>query len=307
METQALAKVSSAMSIADVRQMANDVAASGLMKDIRTPEAAFTLMMLCQAEGMHPIQALRRYHIIEGKPAMRADAMLSDYLRAGGTVEWVATTHERCEAVFTARGARPVTITWTIEDAKRADLAGKTNWKRYPAQMLRARTVSDGVRMTDPGIVAGIYTPEEVADFDDDKLTYTPPPKEAPAVARATTDTKVEAERKPANDVEGACADVAKPAELDPVTVKRVQTAVSGLKLAETGDSSALLASAGDAGARREVLRVIRLNWITALVGRKIGSVKELTPAEASQVVQAADLEMAKRRDVEASAATVAP
>lgn len=54
----------------DLKQMATAACKSGLFS-MPSPEAALTLMLLCQAEGLHPIQALRHYHIIKGRPAKR--------------------------------------------------------------------------------------------------------------------------------------------------------------------------------------------------------------------------------------------
>jgi hypothetical protein len=56
-------------------------------------------------------------------------------------------------------------ITWTIEMAREAKLADKDNWKSYPRAMLRARVVSEGIRTVFPGVVLGVYTPEEVQDI----------------------------------------------------------------------------------------------------------------------------------------------
>ena len=50
--------------------------------------------------------------------------------------------------------------------AKNAGLSGKDTWKQYPRQMLRSRVISEGVRTMYPGVADGIYTPEEVQDFD---------------------------------------------------------------------------------------------------------------------------------------------
>jgi hypothetical protein len=49
---------------------------------------------------------------------------------------------------------------------KAAGLTGKQTWKQYPRQMLRARVISEGIRTVYPGVAVGIYTPEEVNDFD---------------------------------------------------------------------------------------------------------------------------------------------
>jgi hypothetical protein len=164
-----------ALSVTDVKFMAQTAADSRLFKGIDTPEAAFTLMMLCQAEGLHPIQALRRYDIIDGKPALKTDAMLAEFQGRGGSVTWNEHSHEVVDATFTAPGlGKPVTVRWTLEDAKRAGLAGKPTWGKYPRQMLRARVVSEGVRMAMPGVVIGLYTPEEVQDFDDRPVVAQP-------------------------------------------------------------------------------------------------------------------------------------
>jgi len=153
-----------AYSLAEVEQMARHAAASRMYG--MDQAQAFTLMMLCYSDGLDPIQAVRRYHVIQGRPSMRADAMLAEFQRQGGTVEWIRTDDRGCEAIFrhprhAPKGQR---VTFTLEDATRAELSGKDNWRHYPRQMCRARVVSEGIRLVLPGIVVGIYTPEEMAD-----------------------------------------------------------------------------------------------------------------------------------------------
>lgn len=133
------------------------------------PAQAFTLMLLAQSKGMHPIQAVERYHVIQGKPAMKADAMLAEFQARGGNVEWTKDSDAEVEGVFThpAHAPKGNVSRFTIADAKRADLTKNPMWSKYPNNMLRARVISNGIRKTMPGIVAGIYTPEEVTDFDD--------------------------------------------------------------------------------------------------------------------------------------------
>ncbi|MBK8271408.1 MAG: recombinase RecT, partial [Planctomycetes bacterium] len=62
-----------------------------------------------------------------------------------------------------------VTVAWTLETAKEAELAGKDMWKKFPRAMLRARVISEGIRTVFPGVLAGMYTPEEVRDMQDVK------------------------------------------------------------------------------------------------------------------------------------------
>jgi hypothetical protein len=147
-----------------VWKMAQSVAASGLfgMKD---PNQAMALMLIAQAEGQHPALAARDYHVIQGRPALKADAMLARFQAAGGKVEWKQYTDTAVSAVMSHPSGGAVTIEWTIEMATRAGLTKNPTWRQYPRQMLRARVISEGIRTVFPGVAVGVYTPEEVGDM----------------------------------------------------------------------------------------------------------------------------------------------
>ena len=152
-------------SISDMQTMASAVAQSGLF-GIKTKEQALALMLLCQAEGMHPMIAARDFHIIEGRPSLKSDAMLARFQQAGGKVAWASMADDNVTGVFSHPSGGEVTISWDMARAKQAELGGKGNWKKYPRQMLRARVISEGVRATFPACCVGVYTPEEVQDFE---------------------------------------------------------------------------------------------------------------------------------------------
>ena len=152
------------MNISDMTQLARAVATSKLF-GMQTAEQALVLMALCRSEGKDPIQAVRQYHIINGKPAMRADAMLAEFQARGGTVEWGERTSTVVSGTFAHPSGGRLTVTWTIKDAQEAQLTGNPTWKKFPRQMLTARVISEAIRTILPGVVAGIYTPEEVHDF----------------------------------------------------------------------------------------------------------------------------------------------
>ncbi len=161
----------------EIRGMAQSAHKSGLFPGVRNEEQAYTLMMLAHAEGTHPMQAMLRYDIIEGKPAKKTNAMLADFQSAGGKIKWLERSDKACAAEFhSPHLIEPVIIQWTIDMAKAAGLAHKNNWKSYPRQMLSARVVSEGVQLA-MAEVRSLYTPEEVQDFDA-KPAYIPPSKE---------------------------------------------------------------------------------------------------------------------------------
>ena len=157
--------MSNLVPVDQITVMANAVAKSGLF-GVKTPEQAMALMLIAQAEGNHPAIAARDYHVIQGRPALKADAMLARFQQAGGKVNWDTYTDTEVKATFSHPSGGSITLAWTIDQAKRIGIAGKDNWKNYPRAMLRARVISEGIRTVYPGCVVGVYTPEEVQDFD---------------------------------------------------------------------------------------------------------------------------------------------
>ncbi len=154
--------------IAALERMAQAVAASKLF-GITNVEQALALMLVAQAEGLHPATAARDYHIIQGRPSLKADAMLARYLNSGGKVEWHEHTDAKVAATFTHPAGGSLRIEWDMARAKQAGLGGKDMWTKYPRQMLRARVISEGIRATNPAVATGIYTPEEVQDMEPEK------------------------------------------------------------------------------------------------------------------------------------------
>ena len=149
--------------------MGEMIAGSGMFGCTKT-EQGMVLAMQCLAEGKPPLELAKTYHIIEGKLTMRADAMLGRYLTSGGKVKWTERSDKRVAATWICDG-NEVEIAVTIEEMTKNGVAVgnngklKTNWQRFPRQMLTARNVSEAVRLLMPQIVSGIYTPEEVSDF----------------------------------------------------------------------------------------------------------------------------------------------
>jgi hypothetical protein len=158
--------------------MAVSVARSGLF-GVKTPDQAMALMLIAQAEGLHPAIAARDYHVINGRPALRADAMLARFQAAGGKVEWGEYTDTKVVGKFSHPSGGSVEIAWTTKMAQDAGLTRNPTWKSYPRQMLRSRCISEGIRTVFPGVLVGTYTPEEVEDMAP-AVRQAPPPAPEP-------------------------------------------------------------------------------------------------------------------------------
>jgi len=159
--------MSNIVSFSEMDQMAGAIAQSGLfgMKD---KNSVLALMAVAQAEGLHPATAARDFHIIQGRPALKADAMLARFQNAGGKVDWKEYTDERVTGVFEHPNGGSLAVTWTLEQAGRIGLVKPgSGWQKFPRAMLRSRCISEGIRSVFPGSVTGFYSPEEVESFED--------------------------------------------------------------------------------------------------------------------------------------------
>ena len=162
---------------------------------VRSKEEAMALMLLAQAEGTHPMNAVKEYYIVSGRPALRADAMLARFQKAGGRVKWITLSDTKAKATFYHPAGGEVTIEWDIERAKRAGLVKEGSaWMKYPRAMLRARVISEGIRTVYPAVIVGIYTPEEVQDMAEEaeREVIEAEVQEEEETAGATVDTQEE-------------------------------------------------------------------------------------------------------------------
>lgn len=118
--------------------------------------------------GMGPLESLRELHVVQGRVTLSSGAMLARAIRSGVRVEWLESTDKAARLRLT-RGGVSYEQSWTLEDAKRAQLLGKSGpWQTYPGAMLRARAISAAVRAFCPDVIGGggLYTPEEAQDIE---------------------------------------------------------------------------------------------------------------------------------------------
>ena len=88
---------------------------------INTPGDGAVLALTCMCDGITPLEFAKTYHIINGRPSMRADMMSAKFRGAGGKVSWINLGDEGklAEATFEFEG-QSMPIRYTIEDAKNA-------------------------------------------------------------------------------------------------------------------------------------------------------------------------------------------
>lgn len=155
-------------------ELCRSAVAAGLVPRGLTAEQAYLSLLAGRELGLSDVQSLRLVQAIEGRISLTAQAMGGLLQRAGGSIVWHESTDEVAD-VEVRFGSSVRRTRWTIDMARRAGLAGRGTWSRYPMAMLSARALSDACRYAAPSVLAGVYDPEELAS-----IPTTPEPATSP-------------------------------------------------------------------------------------------------------------------------------
>jgi len=158
--------MSNIIPVSDMTVMADSIVKSGFY-GFKTKEQVMAVMLVAQAENKHPASVVQEYDIIQGKPALKSQAILARFQLSGGSVQWDVVTPKAVKGTFKHPQGGTLTVEWTIEMAKQAGIyRDGSGWSKYPEDMLRARVISRAVRSIYPACILGHYATEEVMDFD---------------------------------------------------------------------------------------------------------------------------------------------
>lgn len=154
------AKIESEMTLAKA------LATSSLVpRDYRgQPANVLLAISMGHALGLEPAIALTGIKVIDGQPSLSAQLQAALVRRAGHKLRIV---HEdgAATAILIRRDDPDYEhrVTWTMQRAERAGLAGKGAWRQYPDQMLANRAITEAVRMAASDVLLGLaYAPEEL-------------------------------------------------------------------------------------------------------------------------------------------------
>lgn len=193
-------------SIEQLDWLAQKLYAAGVFaKEVTSVDMAFAVLLAGQEMGFSPMASARAIQIVKGKVGLTADAQVAVCVRRRDVCQFFRldeSTDER--ATFTTHRAgapAPVTLTYTMAQAKAAKLTNSGTWQSHPAAMLRARCSAALARSTYPDLVGGIYEPDEVREIAAETATPTtarvvqslpapaaePPPAGAPSTDWLTT------------------------------------------------------------------------------------------------------------------------
>jgi hypothetical protein len=161
---------------ATLARITNTIAATEFVpKGLRgNKPAVMACILYGRDQGLSPMVSLSEISMVEGKPTMSA-ALMAAKIREAGHKLWREEILDGGDVVgITALGQRTDgtedKVTFTLGMAKRAGLAGKTNWQKYPEAMLWARACSALARTLFSDVFLGsVYTPEEIGVAETDE------------------------------------------------------------------------------------------------------------------------------------------
>ena len=156
--------------------VASELVKTGLLPSrIKTPQQALLIMLKGRELEIPPMEALSNIFIIDNKPSLASQLMLSLLYRSGKLEDIKIEDGDKyCKVTMQRKGMSPYSVTFTEANARQANLLYKDNWKNYLSNMLRARAISMCARVVASDVIGGLYTPEEIeGHLDTDVITNT--------------------------------------------------------------------------------------------------------------------------------------
>lgn len=151
-------------------RMAQILVSSGLTpRGVDTPQKAFLIMAQGRELGLSTMQSLGNIYVVEGKVSLSSDLMAAMVLKSPVCeyLRCAEMTSERATYLAKRKGGAEFRYSFSWEDAVKAGLTNRPNYKANPADMLRHRALSKCVRAVFPDVVAGLYSRDEAEDIVD--------------------------------------------------------------------------------------------------------------------------------------------
>ena len=118
--------------------------------------------------GLSPMAALESIAVINGRASLWGDALLG-LVQVSPQYEWhneAESTPTKGVCIVKRKGHEPHRVEFSIEDAKRAGLLGKSGpWQQYTARMLTLRARAFALRDKFADVLKGLSMAEEALDI----------------------------------------------------------------------------------------------------------------------------------------------
>ncbi len=136
---------------------------SSMFPNVKNAFGAFAVVQYGAELGIGPMTSLQNMSVVQGKICMSAQMMLTLAVKNGVNYNVIESTDKK--AIIRFKGDTEYVSEFSIEDAKRAGIfKAQGGWEKYPKNMCFWRSVTQGIRVVKPGVVAGLYSKEELED-----------------------------------------------------------------------------------------------------------------------------------------------
>lgn len=214
----ALANIIPINGMEDISRLGVAVAKSGWFGNIGQSTGEMIAMTMLQ-ERISPVTFKKKYHVMgDGSLSVASRAIVSAFKRLGGKMKLHEVGKDKCDITFIYDGNElryAVTLQEFIDNGVAVSAktgALKDNWAKFSGDMLYARCCSFAIRKVCPEADDGLYTSEEVADFDDAPAAPREPVKiDKSEVVSRLAKSNAKPEAKPAAPVAPSPAPAVKP------------------------------------------------------------------------------------------------
>lgn len=148
-----------------IQLMAKAAHESGLYNVIGGQARILMILLTGKELGISPMIALNGgIWNIQGKIEVSARCMNSMIRRAGHSINIVRSDSSKCTLLGKRKDGDSFECSFSIEDASKAGLTTRDNWKKYPEDMLYNRCMSRLARRLFPDVIGESYVRGEISD-----------------------------------------------------------------------------------------------------------------------------------------------
>jgi hypothetical protein len=165
--------------------LADAIAKSRFIKGVENPQAAMALMLVCEAEGRHIGDAIKRFHVFFNQPSIKARVLLEEFRARDGVakinpqkynkdvveIAWSHPKHQPEPIVIETRMEELIRTGAACEEVWESDPKApsqkrkvqriKPMFEKFPRKMLFWANVREGVDLCDSGASNGLEIAED--------------------------------------------------------------------------------------------------------------------------------------------------
>lgn len=134
---------------------------------VKSADEALIRILAGRDFGLGVVASMGAIYVVHGRPGLSAVLMHALALQSPNCerFECVAESATSVTYAVKRKGGVEQRVTWDMQRAQRAGLAGGDNWRKYPEAMLHARARAEAARRVFPDVLLNYQGVEELQDL----------------------------------------------------------------------------------------------------------------------------------------------